>query len=144
MSSKPTAKKTAQLWLDRINLDDTTHFDLLNEDPSHLFTSDLGTILQQRYAALQRSYTFKPGDLVTWKPRLRNKTIPGEADPAIVLQVLEQPIFDEERNSASPYFREPLDLVLGVLCNIEPHRGEWMSFYYDSRLFQPWTPEVAE
>jgi hypothetical protein len=60
-----------------------------------------------------------------------------------VLRVLPQPIFDQEHDSASLYFQEPLDLVFGVICEVEPYRGTWMIFYYDSRLLQPWIPEVA-
>lgn len=86
--------------------------------------SELKTILDQ-------DHQLEPGDFVVWKKGLKNRTIPEYGEPAIVLEVLDEPIFDENE-TGSMYFREPLDLILGVIA-----KGEMISFYYDKRKFEP-------
>ena len=73
---------------------------------------------------------FKPGDIVDWKFGMKNKKSTG---PFVVVEVLEVPITDHNENdSGSPYFREPLDLVLGRFIG----EGEFITFYYDSRRME--------
>jgi len=79
-------------------------------------------------------YDFEPGDLVVWKEGLKNKARPAFAEPAIVMQVLEQPLKDLEKSAGTPYFNEPLDLVLGILDS----DGDFVVFHYDKRRFQPY------
>jgi hypothetical protein len=50
-----------------------------------------------------------------------------------VWQVLPQALIDEEKGTGSPYFHEPLDIVLGVLGE----NGEFILFHHDSRRFEP-------
>lgn len=71
---------------------------------------------------------FKPGDLVEWRPGLRNKKA-EYGEPMIVLSVLDVPIFDGEANSGSLYFREPLDIITGRIDS----NGDFFNLYYDSR-----------
>lgn len=85
--------------------------------------------LKTCYQQFSTSVTFKPGDIVTWKPELRNKQRPDYGEPAIVLEVLDKPIFDRTDDSGSPYFREPLDICLGILME----DGDFVSFMFDSR-----------
>ncbi len=76
---------------------------------------------------------FQQGDLVEWKPGCKNKRMPPHGRPAIVVDVLETPIYDqEEKNSGSAYFREPLDLVCGFI----DRDGDFLLFYFDSRRFR--------
>lgn len=82
---------------------------------------------------LNKKYDFKEGDIVTWKPNLKNRTTPNYNEPAIVLEVLESPLFDGSTETGSVYFREPLDVILGVIAE-----GELISFYFDKRKFQPY------
>lgn len=70
--------------------------------------------------------TFKPGDIVQWKPGFKNKRSEG---PFIVVEVLPAPIMDSAPDPGSPYFREPLDVVLGQI----DREGDFISHYYDSR-----------
>lgn len=76
--------------------------------------------------------TFKVGDLVTWKTGLKNRKYPKKYQPAIVVAVLDTSITNIEDNSGSPYFREPLDVVLGVLSE----EGVFNTYYYDKRRFK--------
>lgn len=87
--------------------------------------------LKRLYNNLEKKYTFNIGDIVRWKEGLKNKRVPQDKLPAIVVDVLEKPIYDEKVEMGSPYFREPLDIVLGVI-----NKGELITFYYDSRRFE--------
>jgi|WetSurMetagenome_2_1015567.scaffolds.fasta_scaffold16995_5 hypothetical protein len=89
--------------------------------------------LKNAYRQLKNSSEFKVGQLVKWKKNLKNRKIPRENQPAIVLEILETPIINEEAGIGNPYFRERIDFVLGVL---EPN-NMFFAFHYDSRRFEP-------
>lgn len=82
---------------------------------------------------LNEKHEFKEGDIVTWKPNLKNRTTPNYNEPAIVLEVLESPLFDDSTETGSAYFREPLDIIIGIIAE-----GELISFYFDKRKFRPY------
>ncbi|MCP4113132.1 MAG: hypothetical protein GY749_47650 [Desulfobacteraceae bacterium] len=77
---------------------------------------------------------FKVGQFVKWKKGLKNRRLPLENQPVIVLELLDKPIFDSEARSGSPYFSEPLDILLGILDS----DGDFIHFYYDRRRFEPY------
>ncbi len=87
--------------------------------------------LQRLNTNLGQKYQFKVGDIVHWKDGLKNKRIPDYKLPAIVVDVLEVPLYDEKVEVGSPYFREPLDFVLGIII-----KGDLLTFHYDSRRFE--------
>lgn len=66
---------------------------------------------------------------------------PTYGKPAIVVEVLDSPVFDTEKDSGDAYFREPLDLALGVFIEEGPHRGDFVVWHFDSRRLQAWTSE---
>ncbi|KAH3743134.1 hypothetical protein Pelo_15464 [Pelomyxa schiedti] len=74
----------------------------------------------------------KPGHLVKWKPTLKNKKKPEQDELAIVVSVLDTPVYDNATGSGSPYFMEPLDLRVAMLDN----DGDWMIFHFDKRRFE--------
>lgn len=76
--------------------------------------------------------TIEVGDRVMWKTGLKNKKYPPENTRVCVIEVLSSPIIRDERDSGSPYFREPLDLILAV----EDDDGDLMLFHYDKRRFR--------
>jgi hypothetical protein len=124
--------------LSRIGLseDATDHdFDAAELDD---LDGDLSAVLRERFALLTRPHRFSPGDLVTWKPGLRNRRIPRYGEPAVVVSVLESPVTDSDQESGSTYFREPLDLVLGVIWDGERGRGDFVTFHFDGRRFEAW------
>jgi len=55
-----------------------------------------------------------------------------------VIEVRAAPLRDHHPEAGSTYFREPLDLVLGLVWDETPARGELVTFHFDSRRFQPW------
>jgi hypothetical protein len=124
--------------LNRIGLSDETPPELLQEAALDDLEGDLGAVLRERFATLSTRHRFKPGDLVGWKPGLRNRKVPSYGAPAIVIEVLDEPVLDKGEESGSTYYREPHDLILGVLWDRDPGRGDFVTFHFDSRRFQPW------
>jgi hypothetical protein len=104
--------------------------------------SDAGTIckrppaLEARriidlYHDMQRSDRFRVGDLVTWKPGLKNGRYPEKNYPAVVTRVYDEPLTRSDMESGSNHFREPLDLVILVDTG-----DEVSEFHVDSRRFK--------
>ena len=138
MKQRPNHLSSREL-LARIGLNEDDPRSLLDDDePLEDLNGDLGAVLRERYRLLTTAHRFAPGDLVTWKPGLKNKRHPHYGQPAVVIEVLDTPVLDREDEAGSTYFREPLDLVLGLIWDSDPGRGELISFHYDSRRFQPW------
>ncbi len=77
------------------------------------------------------------GDRVTWKKGLKNRKYPDDDEFGIVVDLLPEPIFDDEQGSGSQYFREPLDMKLAVLDN----DGDLAFYYYDSKRFRRYEDE---
>lgn len=90
-------------------------------------------MLRNNYSSLMQKHQFRVGEIVRWKEGLKNRQRPRYGEPAIVVDVLAVPVVDESDGSGSPYFREPLDLVLGVI----DEDGELQSYYFDRRRFEP-------
>jgi len=140
MAQKNQDLSSRQL-LDLIGLSDEAPLDLLEDEPLDGLNGDLGAALRARYQLFAEPHRFAPGDLVTWKPGMKNHRLPRYGCPAVVLELLEPPVFDAERDAGSTYFREPRDLVLGLIWETGPARGDLVSFHFDRRRFQPWTQE---
>ncbi|MEV4736665.1 MULTISPECIES: hypothetical protein [unclassified Microbacterium] len=102
-------------------------------------TAAYADLLTARYNELTERHAFVPGQFVQWKPNLRNKIRPAYGEPAVVIELLEEPALNEEKDTSSPYFREPIDLALGVVDD----EGEILIYHFDSRRFAPW-PTVAD
>jgi len=92
------------------------------------YLSDISTLNK----IFLKSYKFTKGQFVKWKKGLKNKKLPYEDQPAIVLDVLDKPIYGEY-DPGSPYFREPLDLILGM-----GEDDDFLIFHYDKRRFEPY------
>jgi len=75
---------------------------------------------------------FRPGDIVMWKEGCPNRKRPKLDEPCVVLEVLDEPLYGAEKSAGSPYFREPLDIVLGMLDN----DGDLVRYCYDKRRFR--------
>jgi hypothetical protein len=90
--------------------------------------------LREAHQAISESHQFEAGDLVKWKPNLKNKRKPDYDSPVIVVEILRDPIIPEDQGSGSAYFREPLDLLVGLLDEDE----ELVIIHVDSRRFAPY------
>ncbi len=89
--------------------------------------------LNTAYQIFYRNYEFEEGQLVEWKEGMKNKFRPRLREPAVVIEILKNPEFDKERDSGSPYFREPLNMIIGV---IEEKEGTLLCFHVDKRRFK--------
>lgn len=126
--------------------DETTKDDLLRElllrDIQKPKTAEeakeIGKAVRERLQVFSKKHEFRPGMLVEWKPGLRNKKRPAYGEPAVVVEVLSDPALSTNDESGSQYFREPLDLIVGVL---DPD-GDFVLFHYDGRRFQPFGENV--
>ena len=88
-------------------------------------------------------HVFEKGQLVRWKAGLKNRAIPAYNEPAIIREVLTAPVYDAcetARCAGSPYFGEPLSLVLGI---VDPD-GDFVELRYDARRFEPLKPTSAD
>ncbi|WP_069471654.1 hypothetical protein [Candidatus Marithrix sp. Canyon 246] len=87
------------------------------------------------YQKLLEHHEFKVGDLVKWKQGLTNKILPEINQPAIVIKLLKEPLIDRlDEEAGSRYYREPLDIILGLFDD----KDEFLMFYYDKRRFEPY------
>lgn len=86
---------------------------------------------QQNFA---RVHAFTSGMIVQWKPGMRNRRLPLEGRPAVVIAVITTPRVAEAMDFCSPHYQEPLDIVVGILDS----EGDLMTFYVDSRRIEPW------
>lgn len=89
--------------------------------------------LEKRLNVFLQEHSFKKAQIVKWKNGLRNKRYPFENQPAIVVDILNPPLINEE-DSGTPYFREPMDILLGFIHE----DGDFDVLHYDSRRFEPY------
>ncbi len=99
--------------------------------PSPTETAKQLEVLSKR---LVQKHEFSPGQFVQWKEGLQNRRRPGYGEPVVVVQVLDQPVL-EGSDSGSAYFREPLDIIIGLL----DEDRELLLFHFDSRRFEPFS-----
>lgn len=111
------------------NIDDVDN-ELLTEP-----VEDAAERLQTLYQRLTngREQALRPGMMAVWKPGLKNRRFPRYGEPAVVVEMLDPPILNHEDESGSTYYREPLNILLGIL-----HRdGDFLVYHFDRRRFQP-------
>jgi hypothetical protein len=102
--------------------------DMENEDMEKKFIRKLKELCSR----LHKQNEFKEGDLVKWKPGLKNRNYPAYGEPVIIVSVLDSPVFDpSELTAASPYFREPLSLIIGEVVE-----KDFVEYHVDARRFE--------
>jgi hypothetical protein len=103
--------------------------------PDHNSVEDrhLSSLLHA-YKRMELRSKLSKGIVVKWKRGLRNRKRPLDEEPAIVTRILKKPVTDpSENNSASQFFREPLDTVIGIWDD-----GEFNELYVDGRRLEPY------
>lgn len=80
---------------------------------------------------------FKPGDLVVSRP-YSIFTRPEVGRPAVIVEVLDEPIYDETQHGGSCAFGMPLDIVVGCYSP----EGRFTLFHQNSRYLEPYTGPV--
>lgn len=96
-------------------------------------------VLEEAYKLYTEEHTFKPGDFVVWKSDLlKNHSFLGNDRCGVVTRVLDEPVYDNvQKDAGSQNFREPLDIVVGM---IDPEDAEFSEVYLDSRRMKPYDP----
>jgi len=82
--------------------------------------------LQTRLKAFGNHALLKEGDIVVWKPGLKNKRLPDINQPAIVVKIIDPPTINKEDS-----YYENFDIVLGFVTEDD----EFLTFSYDSKRF---------
>jgi len=95
-------------------------------------SSDIMTLKRKVSSFLEETLKFEAGDVVRWKKGLKNKKYPKEGQLCIVIEEKKEPIVQDNRDSGSPYYREPLDLILALLDD----DLDLVIFHYDKRRFE--------
>ena len=105
--------------------DDIDEVEAVDQEQDPCITQKLSADL----VALSVKGDFKPGDVIRWKVGFKNKQPGG---PFIVINALDEPVFDQEKGAGSPYFREPLDLEVGF----RDSDGDFLIVFLDSRRLE--------
>jgi len=107
---------------------------LKNEKDSQPTESDYLAKLREKVKHFSDVPSFEVGDIVKWKKGLKNRKYPKEDQLCMVIKVLpEDKAKEGEKDSGSPYFGEPLDLVLALL---DDEKKDLLLFHYDKRRFE--------
>jgi len=109
---------------------------LLSENGTEEPTAQYQRRLVELSTAMDVVYAFRKGQFVRWKAGLKNRKGPAYHQVAVVRELLAAPVFEtceHATNSGSPYFREPLNLILGSIDD----DGDFVEFHYDGRRFEP-------
>ena len=91
--------------------------------------------LKQRNESFLEKYKFEKKQILKWKKGLKNRILPMENQPVIVVDILNPPLLSTEKESGSPYFHESLDIILGFIDEKHDH---FIVFHYDSQRFEPY------
>lgn len=68
--------------------------------------------LVSAFASYSKSHVFTPGQLVQWKPLLKNKSFPHYGRPAVIVRMLDEPVVKKPERGI---LAEELDIVIGYL-----------------------------
>ena len=90
-------------------------------------------LVLELFRRLEESHIFAKGQVVKWKPGLKNRNVPEYGQPAVVTCVLSKVIYEETAGSGTPYFMEPLTIIIGF-----HHEDDLVEFYVDGRRFEPY------
>lgn len=94
--------------------------------------------LREVYSVFQKHYDFSSGQLIKWKPQHKNTRRPSYGEPVIVVAVLEQADYDVSEDAGSPYYRQPLNLIVGMIDSSEG----FLLYHVDGRRFEPYDEAV--
>lgn len=108
--------------------------------PSEVNQAATAERLKDLLAVFNQKHTFKVGDLVQYKPGMESKKS-AQGGVMIVVDVLENPLINPNDDSGSPYFMEPLDIVVGEISSKKG--GDFICFHLDSRRLEPYTGKTG-
>lgn len=97
-------------------------------------TAEYTKHLLETFNALQRVEEFAPGDLVQWKPRLKNQRYPHYGRPAVVIGPIEPPLESENQTDGDT---SKVDVLLGFLDG----ESDLRVYGYQSSRFTRWASQ---
>lgn len=103
----------------------------LGEHPENASAVAMAHELKELYDEFCKRHEFKPGNMVKWKTKMKNRRFPRYQDVAMFVKYLPEKIMDEEEDSGNPDWKKEYDCVIAV---VNPD-GKMASFIYDSELF---------
>jgi len=106
----------------------------VNEDEQNNYGEEYIAQLKSVCKSFLKKESLEVGQIVKWKENLKNRKLPHKNQPAIVIAILYQPVISTDKEAGSPYFLENLDIILGIIVG----DGTFLTFYYDSRRFEPY------
>jgi hypothetical protein len=115
--------------------DRTTLVQIVTSQPDTDPVAEHAARITEFASSMDEASTFKKGQLIRWKAGLKNRILPAYNEPVIVRDVLAEPLYDScetARCTGSPFFGEPLTLVVGL---IDPD-GDFVELRYDGRRFE--------
>ena len=96
-------------------------------------TDNEAQALIETFATYARPVDLKPGDIVKWKPGMKNKRRPAEDELAVVVEIYPQPVYRHYAKFAgSPVYDEPINARIALL----DHDGEFMVYGFDLARFE--------
>ena len=106
----------------------------VNEEEENNYGEEYIAQLKSVGKSFLKKESLEVGQIVKWKENLKNRKLPHKNQPAIVIAILYQPVISTDKDTGTPYFLETLDIILGVIVE----NGTFLTFYYDSRRFEPY------
>lgn len=106
----------------------------VNEEEQNNYGEEYITQLKSVCKSFIKKESLEVGQIVKWKENLKNRKLPHKNQPAIVIAILDKPVISTDDEAGSPYFLETLDIILGIIVG----DGTFLTFYYDSRRFEPY------
>lgn len=98
--------------------------------------AETARLLKENHASYREHHIFAEGDLVVWKPGMKNRSTPEYGEPAIVHEIINE--VGTKNESGSPYFREPLTLMCGVR-KVDDDGENYVVFHFDGNRMMPYT-----
>jgi hypothetical protein len=93
--------------------------------------------VEDAYLFFTTPFTFKPGDVIKWKPYCRGARWPAYDEPCVVVEVLDEVILSKSANEGSQYFRERNDIIVGLMLGEDTNDDQFCLYHMDSRRFCP-------
>ncbi len=116
------------------NLQEKDRDEDVNEEEENNYGEEYIAQLKSVCKSFIKKEALEVGQIVKWKENLKNRKLPHKNQPAIVIAILYQPVISTDKEAGSPYFLETLDIILGIIVE----NGTFLTFYYDSRRFEPY------
>ncbi len=125
LAADPDAKRELELMVDQM-ADRKASTIARQREPA-----TFGRLLELYKSLVEARQSFTPGQLVQWKPGLKNRRVPLYGQPVVVVEALAEPVLTDA-DSGSQYYREPLDIALGIV----DQGDDFDVFHFDSRRFE--------